>query len=128
MNKSRKVETQMNGKKTPDIQMNINENICILMPDLSRLCPTPPPPPSLVGAYYLHPPPPGARAIFLHNDLGSFPYVPLQYVMPPPPPLQSTCHYIANHYVKIWHMRLGGANNMCPLSCGGGGGTNGKGP
>ena len=46
---------------------------------------------------------------------------------PPPstlcaPQLQSTCHYIVNHYVKIWHVRLGGANNMRPLSWGGGGG------
>ena len=41
---------------------------------------------------------------------------------PPPPstlcpsPLQSTCHYIVNHHVKILHVRLGGANNMRPLS------------
>ena len=41
--------------------------------------------------------------------------------------LQSTCHYIVNHHVKIWHVRLGGANNMHPLSWGGGG-TNGKDP
>ena len=41
--------------------------------------------------------------------IGSFPFV------PPPPPstlcapqLQSTCHYIVNHYVKILHVRLGG--------------------
>ena len=41
-----------------------------------------------------------------------------QYVMHPQ--LQSTCHY-SNPYVKnIWHMRLGGANNMHPLSWGGG--------
>ena len=47
----------------------------------------------------------------------SFPFV------PPPPPitlcspqLLSTCHYIVNHHVKILHMRLGGANNMHPLS------------
>ena len=33
---------------------------------------------------------------------------------PPPPPqyfmlpqLQSTCHYLVNHYVEIWHVRLG---------------------
>ena len=55
-------------------------------------------------------------------------------VCAPPPPstlcapqLQSMCHYIVNHYVKILHVRLGGANNMRPLSCGGGG-TNGKDP
>ena len=47
--------------------------------------------------------------------------------MPPPstlcsPQLQSTCHYIVNHYVKILHVHLGVANNMRPLSCGGGGG------
>ena len=41
------------------------------------------------------------------------------------PQLQSTCHYIVNHYVKILHVRLGGANNMRPLSWGG---TNGKDP
>ena len=40
-----------------------------------------------------------------------------QYVMLPP--LQSTCHYIKNHHVKKWHVRLGGANNMHPLSWGG---------
>ena len=43
---------------------------------------------------------------------------------PPPstlcaPQLQSTCHYIVNHYVKILHVRLGGANKMRPLSWGG---------
>ena len=37
------------------------------------------------------------------------------------PQLQSTCQYIVNHYVKILHVRLGGANNMRPLSWGGGG-------
>ena len=37
------------------------------------------------------------------------------------PQLQSTCQYIVNHYVKILHVRLGGANNMHPLSWGGGG-------
>ena len=44
-----------------------------------------------------------------------------------PPKLQSTPHDIVNHYVKIWHVRLGVANNMHPLSWGGGG-TNGKNP
>ena len=44
---------------------------------------------------------------------------------PPPstlcsPQLQSTCHYIVNHYVKILHVHLGVANNMHPLSWGGG--------
>ena len=38
------------------------------------------------------------------------------------PQLQSTCPYIVNHYVKIWHVHLEGANNMQPLSWGGGGG------
>ena len=45
----------------------------------------------------------------------------------PPPPstlcspqLQSTCHYIVNHFVKILHVHLGVANNMHPLSWGGG--------
>ena len=41
------------------------------------------------------------------------------------PQLQSTCHYIVNHYVDILHVRLGGANNMRPLSWGG---ANGKDP
>ena len=36
------------------------------------------------------------------------------------PQLQSTCHYIVNYYVKILHVRLGVANNMRPLSWGGG--------
>ena len=47
-------------------------------------------------------------------------------VCAPPPPstlcapqLQSTCHYIVNHFLKIWHVRLGGANNMRPLNWGG---------
>ena len=40
------------------------------------------------------------------------------------PQLQRTCHRIVNHYVKIWHVRLGGgggggANNMHPLNWGG---------
>ena len=42
---------------------------------------------------------------------------------PPPPPstlctrqLQSTCHYMLNLHVKIWHVRLEGANNVHPLS------------
>ena len=43
------------------------------------------------------------------------------------PQLQSTCHYIVNHYVNILHVHLGVANNMHPLSWGGGG-TNGKDP
>ena len=43
------------------------------------------------------------------------------------PQIQSTCHYKVNHYVKIWHVRLGWggggvANNMHPLSWEGGGG------
>ena len=37
------------------------------------------------------------------------------------PQSQSTCHYIVNHYVKILHVHLGVANNMHPLSWGGGG-------
>ena len=48
---------------------------------------------------------------------------PPQYVMHPP--LQSTCHYIVIHYVKMWHVRLGDAINIRPLSWrerGGGGG------
>ena len=31
-----------------------------------------------------------------------------QYVNPPPPQLQSTCHYIVHHYAKIWHVGHGG--------------------
>ena len=34
----------------------------------------------------------------------------LQYIMQPQ--LQSRCHYIVNHYLKIWHVRLGYANKM----------------
>ena len=46
---------------------------------------------------------------------------PPHYAMPPRlPPLQSTCHNIVNNYVKIWHVRLGGANNINPPSWGGG--------
>ena len=56
---------------------------------------------------------------------------PLLLPSPPPPPhpvhfappaLQSTCHYIASHYVKIARAS-GGASNMRPLSWGGGGGA-----
>ena len=36
-----------------------------------------------------------------------------QYVMRSQ--LQSTCHYTINHHVEIWHVRLGGANNMRAL-------------
>ena len=36
------------------------------------------------------------------------------------PKLRSTRHYIVNHYVKILHVHLGVANNMHPLSWGGG--------
>ena len=66
------------------------------------------------------------KSLFIYRDLllsGYFAFA------PPPstlcaPQLQNTCHYIVNHYVKVWHVRLGGANNMRPLSRGGGGGTN----
>ena len=34
------------------------------------------------------------------------------------PQLQSTCNYIVNHYVKIWHVRLWSANYMHPLRWG----------
>ena len=46
---------------------------------------------------------------------------PPQYVMLPQ--LQRTGHCMINHYVKIWKLRLGDANNMHPLSWGG---TKGK--
>ena len=51
--------------------------------------------------------------------LGSF------QVLPPPlyvmhPQLLSTCHYIVNFYIKIWHVSLGYANNFHPLNGGGG--------
>ena len=57
------------------------------------------------------------RACYKKNE--SFPFV------PPPssicsPQLQSTCHYMVNHHVKLRHVHLGGANNMHPLSWGGG--------
>ena len=54
----------------------------------------------------------------MNKESGIFSVRAPQYVMRPQ--LQSTCHYIVNHYVKIWHMRLGGANNMRSLSWGGG--------
>ena len=41
------------------------------------------------------------------------PFVPQYFLRPQ---LQSTRHYIVTHYVKIWHVRLGVANNMHPLS------------
>ena len=43
-------------------------------------------------------------------------------------PCPSTCHYIANRYVIIWHVVSGCVNNMYPLSFGGGGGANGEDP
>ena len=53
----------------------------------------------------------------LHEIIfGSFSFVPPQYVMRPK--LQNTCDYIVNLHVKIWHVCLGGANNMHPLSWG----------
>ena len=63
------------------------------------------------------------------RSFGSIPFV------PPPPSstlcsrqLQSSCHYIVNYFVKIWHVHLGVANNMHPLSGGvGGGGGGGEG-
>ena len=42
------------------------------------------------------------------------------------PHLQSTYHYTVRHYVKVWHVRLGVANNMHPLRWEGC--TNGKDP
>ena len=61
-----------------------------------------------------------------HYLLGSF------QVLPPPlyvmhPQLLSTCHYIVNFYIKIWHVSLGYANNFHPLNGGGGGGGGGGG-
>ena len=61
----------------------------------------------------------------LQTEMGSFPFVPPSTLCSPQ--LQSTCHYIVNHYVKILHVYLGVANNRHPLSWGGGG-TNGKDP
>ena len=58
--------------------------------DVFRLC-SPPPPSRLC-------PPPPSRLC--------------------PPQLQSTCPYIVNHYVKMWHLRLGAANDVHPLSLG----------
>ena len=58
----------------------------------------------------------------LMKNIGSFPFVPpppVRYA-PPPPPLQCTFHYRVIHYVKKLHVRLGVANNMHPLSGGGG--------
>ena len=50
---------------------------------------------------------------------GSFPFVPPCTICGPQ--LQSTRHYIVTHYVKIWHVRMGGANNMyAPTKLGGG--------
>ena len=43
------------------------------------------------------------------------------------PQLKNTCLYIVYHYVKMWHVRLGCANNLHPLSLGGGA-QNGKDP
>ena len=59
--------------------------------------------------------------------LGSFPFVPLpQNVMHPQ--LRSTCHYIANHYLPIWHEGTGGGGGgggglhiICTHWAGGGG-------
>ena len=84
--------------------------------------------------------PPVTEHVSVNNKLDAFRLCPPQYVMPPPPPqymlrpppppqyvmrphLQSTCHYIVNHYVKKWHVRLG----VAPIKLGGGG-TNGKDP
>ena len=53
------------------------------------------------------------RNNFINGLLNLFRLYP-QYVMRPR--LQSTCHYIVNHYLKIWYVRLGDANNMLPLS------------
>ena len=58
-----------------------------------------------------------------NNFIGSFPFVPPSTLCSPQ--LQSTCHYIVNHNLKIWHVRLEGANNMHSLSLGG---TKGKDP
>ena len=50
--------------------------------------------------------------------MGFFLFVPPRTLCSPQ--LQSTCHYIVNHYVKILHVPLGVANNMHPVSWGGG--------
>ena len=57
--------------------------------------------------------------IIFWNKIGIFFICAPQYVMRPP----VTEHVLVNHYVKIWLVRLGGANNMRPLSWGGGGQT-----
>ena len=41
---------------------------------------------------------------------GSFPFVPPTTLCAPQ--LQSTCHYIVNHYVQIWHVRLAGGGGV----------------
>ena len=50
---------------------------------------------------------------------------PVHYVSP----LQSTCHYVVNHYVKIWHVCLGGGGcKYAATKLGGWVVTNGKQP
>ena len=74
------------------------------------------------------------QLVLKYLEAFAFPFVP-----PPPPPPPNTfcnpqyllrfappsyrapCHYRVNHYVKIWHVCLGVANNTHPLSWRGGG-------
>ena len=82
--------------------------------------------------YVMHYAPPGTEQVLLQRKSSHKNMADLFRLCPPPstlcaPQLQSTCHYIVNHHVKILQVRLGGANYMRSLSWGGGG-TNGKDP
>ena len=44
------------------------------------------------------------------RNFGSFPFVPPSTLCAPQ--LPSTCHYIVNHHVKLWHVRLGGGGGQ----------------
>ena len=105
------IQAVLAGVLTPECKLKCDEssfsteNIRIF-----SVCAPPPPPPLRYG-------PPPLPGTLCPSPVCYAPQV--RYA----PPRYRARHYIVNHHVKIWNVRLGGANNMRPLSWGGGGGA-----